>query len=101
VDLAPPNQVGLDSFSNTDVRISKVFTIRERVSIQPMVEIFNLFNVANYDPPVSRLDSFLTAEPGSINGTTPGNRSNRYGLGSGSFASGIPQALQFGFRVDF
>jgi hypothetical protein len=101
IDLAPPNQVGLDSFSNTDVRISKVFSIRERVKIQPMVEIFNLFNVANYDPPGSRLDSFLTAAPGSINGTTPGNRSNRYGLGSGSFAPGIPRALQFGFRVDF
>jgi hypothetical protein len=101
VALAPPDQVGLDTFSNTDVRISKTFTIRERVKIQPMMEIFNLFNIANYDPPGSRLDSFLTGAPGSINGTTPGNRSNRYGLGSGSFAPGIPRALQFGFRVDF
>jgi hypothetical protein len=101
VPLAPSNQVGLDSFSNTDVRISKVFTIRERVKIQPMVEIFNLFNVANFDSPGGRLGSTLSGGAGSINGTTPGNRSNRYGLGSGSFAPGIPRALQFGFRVDF
>ncbi len=101
VPLAPSNQVGLDSFSNTDVRISKVFTIKERVKIQPMVEIFNIFNIANFDPPGNRLDSFLTGAAGSINGTTPGQRSNRYGLGSGSFAPGIPRAFQFGFRVDF
>jgi hypothetical protein len=101
VDLAPPDQVGLDWFSTTDVRVSKVFAIKERVKIQPMVEIFNLFNFANYDPPGNRLTAFLTGTPGSINGTTPGTRSNRYGLGSGSFAPGIPRAFQFGIRVDF
>jgi hypothetical protein len=101
IPLAPANQVGLDSFFNTDVRISKVFTIKERVRIQPMIEIFNLFNIANFDPPGNRLDSFLSGAAGSINGTTPGQRSNRYGLGSGSFAPGIPRAVQFGFRVDF
>ena len=101
VPLAPPNQVGIDWFNNTDVRLSKVFTIKERVKIQPMVEVFNLFNFANYDPPGNRLTAFLSGGIGSINGTTPGNRSNRYGLGSGSFAPGIPRAFQFGFRVDF
>jgi hypothetical protein len=101
VDLAPQNQVGLDWFSTTDVRVSKVFTIKERVRIQPMVEVFNLFNFANFDPPGNRLDAFLTGSPGSINGTTPGTRSNRYGLGSGSFAPGIPRSFQFGIRVDF
>ena len=101
IDLAPSNQVGLDWFLNTDVRISKIITIRERVKIQPMVEIFNLFNFGNYDPPGNRLTAFLDGSAGSINGTTPGNRSNRYGLGSGSFAPGIPRAFQFAIRVDF
>jgi hypothetical protein len=101
VDLAPANQVGLDWFSTTDVRVSKVFAIKERVKIQPMVEVFNLFNFANYDPPGNRLTAFLSGTPGSINGTTPGTRSNRYGLGSGSFAPGIPRSFQFGIRVDF
>jgi hypothetical protein len=101
VPLAPANAVGIDSFFNTDVRFSKVFTIRERVRIQPMVEVFNLFNFANYDPPGNRLGSLLSGAAGTINGTTPNVRSNRYGLGSGSFAPGIPRAFQFGFRVDF
>jgi hypothetical protein len=101
VPLAPANQVGLDWFFNTDVRLSKVITIKERVKIQPMVEVFNLFNFANFDPPGNRLSATLTGLPGSINGTTPGVRSNRYGLGSGSFAPGIPRAFQFGIRVDF
>jgi hypothetical protein len=101
VPLAPADQVSLDWFLNTDVRLSKTFTISERVKIQPMVEVFNLFNFANFDPPGNRLSAFLTGQPGSINGTTPGVRSNRYGLGSGSFAPGIPRAFQFGIRVDF
>ncbi len=101
VPLAPANQVNLDWFVNTDVRLSKTFTISERVRIQPMVEVFNIFNFANFDPPGNRLTAFLNGQPGSINGTTQGVRSNRYGLGSGSFAPGIPRAFQFGIRVDF
>jgi carboxypeptidase family protein len=101
VDLAPANQVGLDSFINTDVRLAWAYKLRERVEIQPMVEVFNLFNIANFDTPGNRLTGTLDASPGSINGTSPGQRSNRYGLGSGSFAPGIPRAFQFGIRVGF
>jgi Carboxypeptidase regulatory-like domain len=101
VTLAPPDQVGLDSFNNTDVRFSWTYKIKESVSIQPMVEIFNIFNVANYDPPGNRLSFFLDGSANSINGTPRNRRSNRYGLGSGSFAPGIPRAFQFGIRVDF
>ena len=88
VALAPTNQVGLDTFSTTDVRVSRVIHLNERVRIEPMIEVFNLFNIGNYDPPGNRLSSILTGSPGSINGTTSGTRSNRYGLGSGSFAPG-------------
>jgi hypothetical protein len=101
VDLAPANQVGLDPFYNTDLRLSWTYKIKERVSIQPMIEVFNVFNVANFDPPGARLGAFLDASPGSINGTTPGLRNNRYGLGSGSFAPGIPRAFQLGLRIEF
>jgi hypothetical protein len=101
VALAPADQVGLDSFINTDVRLSWTYKVKERVSIQPMIEVFNLFNVANFDPPGNRLGAFLDGSPGSINGTTPALRNNRYGLGSGSFAPGIPRAFQLGIRVDF
>lgn len=93
--------VGIDWFANTDVRLSWTWTVRERVRIQPILEIFNLFNIRNFDPPGNRLTSTLSGTPGSINGTTRANRQNSYGLGSGSFAPGIPRALQFGFRIDW
>jgi carboxypeptidase family protein len=101
VSLAPSNQVGLDSFANTDVRISKVFNFKERVRVEPMVEIFNLFNVSNFDSPGNPMNNLLDGAVGSINNTTSLNRFNRYGLGSGSFAPGIPRAFQFGLRVGF
>jgi carboxypeptidase family protein/TonB-dependent receptor-like protein len=101
ISLAPTNQVGLDSFINTDVRLAWVYKVKERVEIQPMVEVFNLFNFANFDTPGGRLTGTLDGSPGSINGTSPDLRSNRYGLGSGSFAPGIPRAFQFGIRVGF
>ena len=101
IPLAPANQVDLDPFSTTDVRVSRVISIGEHLRLEPMVEVFNLFNVGNYDPPGNRLSGVLSGGPGSINGTTPGMRSNRYGLGSGSFAPGLPRAFQFGIRVEF
>jgi hypothetical protein len=101
IDLAPQGQVGLDPFYNTDVRLSWTYKVKERVSIQPMIEVFNIFNIANFDPPGNALSGFLDGSAGSINGTTKANRSNRYGLGSGSFAPGIPRAFQLGIRVDF
>jgi len=105
VPLAPADQAGLDAFSNTDVRLSRVFSIGEAVKIEPMLEVFNLFNIANYDAPANRLAGGLSLDnsfsTGTINGTPRSNRSNRYGLGSGSFAPGIPRAFQFGFRVNF
>jgi hypothetical protein len=101
VPIAPPGQVGLDWFYNTDMRFSWTYKVKERVSIQPMFEVFNLFNVSNFDPPGNRLGSLLDGSPGSLNGTTPDLRSNRYGLGSGSFAPGIPRAFQLGMRLEF
>ncbi len=99
--LAPADQVGLDSFTNTDIRFSKEFRFKERLRIEPMVEVFNLFNIANYDPPANPLFNQLDGQHGSINGTGRNDRSNKYGLGSGSFTPGIPRAFQFGFRVEF
>src|SRR5262245_3788210 len=98
IKLAPTDQVSLDNFFNTDVRFSWTYKVKERMSIQPIMEVFNLFNIANYDTPNNRLGSSLNGQAGSINGTSPGKRNNRYGLGSGSFSPGIPRAFQLGIR---
>ncbi|MBZ5515494.1 MAG: carboxypeptidase regulatory-like domain-containing protein [Acidobacteriia bacterium] len=99
---APADQVMLDSFITTDLRISRPFKFwRERITVEPALEVFNLFNVANYDLPGNTLTGLLSGEAGSINGTTRANRPNRAGFGSGSFAQGIPRAWQFALRISF
>lgn len=99
--LAPADQVNLDSFITTDVRICRPIKIRERFTIEPALEWFNMFNVANYDLPGNTLSGILNGTSGSINGTTLANRPNRAGFGSGSFAPGIPRAWQVSVRVTF
>ncbi|MCI0489852.1 MAG: hypothetical protein L0229_24945, partial [Blastocatellia bacterium] len=94
---APTGQVMNDSFITTDVRISKSIQIGERVRILPLVEIFNLFNVSNF----AVLNGELAGSTGQINGTTAGDRSNKLGLGSGSFSQGLARSVQFGLRVHF
>jgi len=100
--LAPADQVMLDSFITTDLRIARPFKLwHERISIEPAWEVFNLFNVANYDLPGNTLTGLLSGNVGSISGTTRTNRPNRAGFGGGSFAQGIPRAWQFALRVSF
>jgi len=102
VPRAPAGQVCLDSFINTDVRISRPIKLwRERITIEPALELFNLFNVANYDMPGNKLLGLLNGAPGSINGTTPGTRSNRAGFGGGSFSQGAPRSWQLALRITF
>jgi hypothetical protein len=99
---APDDQVGLDSFISTDIRLSRPFRLKkEAITIEPGIEWFNVFNVANYDLPGNVLGGTLYGSPGSINGTAAAYRPNRAGFGSGSFALGIPRSWQFSVRVNF
>ncbi len=111
IPSAPAGQVGLDYFLADDIRLSwpikpgKLLHLPESFQLQPTVDIFNLVNKPNFDPPsglnTSSLRGSLDGTPGSVNGTTYLQRTNRYGLGSGAFSQGIPRALQFGLRLDF
>lgn len=97
VEPVPAGQVNNDWFYNTDLRLSKVIKIKERLTIEPMVECFNVFNVSNF----ARLNTSLDGAPGDINGTPKGSEPTRVGQGSGSFSPGIQRAFQFGIRVSF
>jgi hypothetical protein len=107
IPLAPKGEVGLDNFIANDLRLSwRIHAPRfERVSLIPSIDIFNVVNKANFDPPnglnTSTLRGSLSGTQGSLNGTTYAERTNRYGLGSGAFSQGIPRAVQFGLRIDF
>jgi hypothetical protein len=105
---APTGQVGMDSLITTNLRFGWVLmpkhiwsSLSEAFVIEPQVSIFNLFNIANYDGPVSPMSGELNGGAGSVNGTTQALRTNRIGLGSGVFALGAPRTLEFGVRVSF
>ena len=47
IALAPSNAKFNDTFSSVDLRLAKTFTFSERFKLEPIVEVFNLFNVTN------------------------------------------------------
>ena len=111
IPLAPAAQANIDNFVANDLRIAWQYRpgswshLPETFVIQPFVDIFNVINKHNFDPPngliTSTLRGTLDGSIGSANGTTGANRPNPYGLGSGVFSQGIPRAFQFGLRIEF
>jgi hypothetical protein len=99
---APAGQVCLDSFITTDLRVTRPFKLySERITVEPALEIFNLFNVANFDLADNKTGAVLNGVPGSLNGTTSSSRTNRAGFVGGSFALGTPRSWQLALRLSF
>ncbi len=98
--LAPADAGQVDNpwFFNSDLRLSKTVKITEHLNVVPMMEIFNVFNHANYNA----LSETLNGGLGSPNGTTSLlENADRVGFGSGSFSPGTQRAFQFGVRVNW
>jgi hypothetical protein len=82
--LVPRNSFDIPSMHRVDARLQKQFRLGGNVSIDGIIEVFNLFNHANYA-------SFTTNEA-----------SARYGQPTESVnVSYQPRMLQFGFRASF
>lgn len=97
-----------DNFSSFDLRMSRPFKFGESVRLEPMVEVFNLFNVTNVlgvsNVNYSGFSNVLTRD--SNNPADPGFlRSSGFGrpvtTAGGVFGSGGPRAFQFGVRLGF
>ena len=97
-----------DNFSSLDLRVSKVFRLGERLSIEPLAEVFNLFNVTNVlgvsNVNYSGFSNVLVRD--SNDPSSPGFlRSSSFGqavtTAGGVFGSGGPRAFQFAARVTF
>jgi carboxypeptidase family protein len=112
IPLAPKGQAGIDNFVADDIRLSYLFHLNrvwhrfgESTMLQPSLDIYNVANKANFDPPAgfitSPLRGVLDGSIGSANGTPSSLRTNRYGLGSGVFSQGVPRALEVGMRLTF
>jgi hypothetical protein len=97
-----------DSFDSFDLRLSKVFRIGERVKIEPLVEVFNLFNITNVlGFSKSNYSGFSNVLVRDSNDPTSSGflRSSSFGqpvtTAGGVFGSGGPRAFQFAARVTF
>jgi hypothetical protein len=97
-----------DGFSSFDLRVSRPFTLGDRVRIEPIVEVFNLFNVTNvlgvsvknYSGFANVLvrDSSEPTDPGFMRSSSFGEAVSTAG---GVFGSGGPRAFQFAVRATF
>jgi hypothetical protein len=82
--LIPWSSFDLSSLSRVDMRLQRKFTLSRRVSFDGILEVFNVFNRANYG-------SWVTNE---------GNA--RYGLPTdNNNIAFMPRLMQLGFRTTF
>jgi hypothetical protein len=100
-------------FKTVDLRLSWPFALGERAKIEPVLSVFNIFNLANYGGPGAQLSGVLDGAPGTSlnNSSTPGycgsttsfctSRLDRILPGSGTYANGAPRQFEFGVRVTF
>jgi hypothetical protein len=97
-----------DSFNSLDLRVSRPFALGGSVRIEPMIELFNVFNVTNVlgvsNGNYAGFSNVLVRD--SQNPGDPGYlTSSRFGrpvtTAGGVFGSGGPRAVQFGVRATF
>jgi Carboxypeptidase regulatory-like domain len=100
--LGPPGEVNLAWLKALDLKIAWSHKVRENISIEPSIGLYNLPNFANFDLPGMALNGLLTGAAGQINGTTRiGHNVDRVGVGTGVYSLGAPRQIEFGLRITF
>jgi len=95
IPLAPGNTRFNDSFSSLDLRLAKTFSFKEKFRLEPIIEVFNLFNVTNI------LGTSNTNYSGFGNVLGTASFGQPITTAGGVFGSGGPRAFQFAARFTF
>jgi len=97
-----PGQVNFSWMKSLDLNLGWRYTIKDRVSIEPSIAVFNLLNFANFNLPPNTMNGLLFGVPGTINGTTGlDNEQFRVGNGTGVYAVGSGRQIEWGLKVSF
>ncbi|HYU46891.1 MAG TPA: carboxypeptidase regulatory-like domain-containing protein [Terriglobales bacterium] len=97
---AASDQVPFKWLRAFDFKLSWTHTFHEKLTLEPSVGFFNLFNFANFDLPPGAMTGWLNSGGGSINSTNKAN-DFRVGQGTGVFGLGAPRVVEFGMRFTF
>lgn len=102
VPTAPAGQVNMDWLRSFDLNLAWRHTFKEKLTIEPGVAFFNVFNFANFNLPPNTMSNVMDGSSGSINGTDyAGNFPFRVGNGTGVYALGAPRQISFSLKLDF
>ena len=104
-----PNALGLPWLKSMDVRASWPIKFKDRVTIEPSVSVFNVFNLVNTFLPGNLPGaSLLPGQNGLLAPNVLGGVSSpsgfapfRAGFGSGTYALGAPRQFEFALRISF
>jgi hypothetical protein len=103
--LPPPaNQLDFPWLKAFDFRMSWIHTFSDRLTVEPNVGLYNIFNFANYNLPPGAMSGWLTEGAGSINSIVAGSADSipfRVGAGTGVFNLGSPRTIEWGLKVSF
>jgi hypothetical protein len=97
-----PGQVNFGWLNTVDLKLAWRHAIKERVTFEPSVGFYNLFNTPNFNLPPNTMNGILSGSSGSINGTDKlQNEQFRVGNGTGVYSLGASRQIEFGVRLTF
>lgn len=102
IPVAPAAQVGNGWLRTFDTKLAVPIKIKERFTIEPSMQVFNVFNFANFATnPYTLISGILSGGAGTANGTVYKQQGNRAGLGSGVFQVAAPRQIEWSLRLTF